>query len=672
MRRLNNIRRSHFAAIVAAALLCLALALPGTAAAAAGSIGAAPSAGTAAAGTTPVFSDISGLWDAAQVTQLAALHIIEGEPGGLFAPLQPVTRAQWAALLQRTFALALPDPTAAVFLDVPAGFWAAPSILAVQRMGWMQGVGNDMFMPAYPTTRAQAVVALTRALGLKPGPLPAFRDAATIPTWAQPSIGAAVSAGLIDGYPDGTFRPDAPLDRAQAAHLLALVYARLHPPAPPPPPSPPAAPQGLYLTSYLNHVDVVWKAVYGASSYTVQRRQGDGPWQDVGSTTDLVWGDYHAQPTVAYDYRVSAVGTNGLTSVPSAPVSEAALTPTETSWVSSFGFSVATATGTAGAVTSGPGTSFGLGGLKIDALPLLPHTETDAPPALLLSDDPETVHTPSVMYEASVSGTVLTYFDHINATGAPARFALLLQNPGPQPLAYTVENGMETTAGGPKSQGEQISAALLGNPQPGASGTLPAGQTISLDPSSPVLGAYGAILGFYELRLDGTGRVAFALAPAGQNPAQLYSQGKLELAATGDGAGRGSFPDATRTIELTPSATQPQAFLLADGRQDPYVTGTDATSGQAVTDQGNFGVVYHIEGSPSVPTALVAVPVGGGYLGALATGGQVVAAPHSVLPTDGSTGFLFAEWSPGGRNQTDWTPPGGSYLPLLLISIPLG
>lgn len=65
----------------------------------------------------------------------------------------------------------------------------------------------------------------TRALTvshLQPGLVapPPFRDAAAIPAWAQAGAEYAARAGLIAGFPDGTFRPNARMTRAQMAEVL--------------------------------------------------------------------------------------------------------------------------------------------------------------------------------------------------------------------------------------------------------------------------------------------------------------------------------------------------------------------------------------------------------------------------------------------------------------------
>jgi hypothetical protein len=265
---------------------------------------------------------------------------------------------------------------------------------------------------------------------------------------------------------------------------------------------------------------------------------------------------------------------------------------------------------------------------------------------------------------------VRIFHDHINGSGAPARVSGRLCNYGARPVACAVRSRIVDASGGPKVQGEAVSARMLGARWPGASGWLWPAQGVVLDPGAGDLPAGGAVVGDCELSLSGPIHVAAAAVSAGQNALSEYIAHRLPPTPGGPGAGRGTLGSATRVLTLEPSAGEPQMLLLGDGRQDPHRAGFDELTGGQVNDNGNHGVLYHIQGTPSVPTALVGLPVGGGYYGALDSGGRVVAAPGYVQ--SGGLGFLIASWQPGRLNQVEWTPPTGSYLPLELIGIPLG
>ena len=177
----------------------------------------------------PVYPDVAGSWEEGPVLALAALGAVGGYPDGTFRPAQAVSRAEFAALLQRGLHLA-PGSAAALsgFPDAAAvPSWAAPALAAAAGAGLLQGGAGGALDPGGDLSRAEAAVIAARALGLGAGKAPAFQDAAAIPSWAAGAVAAAVQDGLLQGYPDGTFRPLQPVTRAEAAALL-LRLLRAH------------------------------------------------------------------------------------------------------------------------------------------------------------------------------------------------------------------------------------------------------------------------------------------------------------------------------------------------------------------------------------------------------------------------------------------------------------
>jgi hypothetical protein len=178
---------------------------------------------------TAAFTDVpASYWAYAAVAALTARGIVGGFPDGTFRPDAPVTRAQFVKMLVLATGLT-PTGGALPFADVPAGAWYAPYVAAAVRAGIVQGLTPETFGPDLPVTREQLALLLARALRLQGSAALTFRDAAAIDAWAAPGVQAAVAAGLLDGFPDGTFRPLAAATRAQAAKVLALVVNRQAP-----------------------------------------------------------------------------------------------------------------------------------------------------------------------------------------------------------------------------------------------------------------------------------------------------------------------------------------------------------------------------------------------------------------------------------------------------------
>ncbi|MFS0723593.1 S-layer homology domain-containing protein [Paenibacillus sp. 1P07SE] len=115
------------------------------------------------------------------------------------------------------------DPVEPSLLSDIAGHWAEADILTGLQAGYVKGYEDGSFQPARPVTRAEFVVMLMNAL--QPGgqslALPDFRDVEAIRDWAVPAVSLVVQSGLVQGYEDGSFRPDARLTRAQLAVILA-------------------------------------------------------------------------------------------------------------------------------------------------------------------------------------------------------------------------------------------------------------------------------------------------------------------------------------------------------------------------------------------------------------------------------------------------------------------
>ncbi len=155
---------------------------------------------------------------------LAAMRILQGFPDGTLRPDAPLTRAECVKMLDLTLGLH-PATAAPAFTDVPAGGWYAGYVAAAVQAGIVRGVSPTRFAPGAAVTREQLAVLLTRALGLRGGRGLPFVDAADIDAWAVGGVQAAVAAGYLQGFPDGTVQPAGPTTRGQAAQVLARVLA---------------------------------------------------------------------------------------------------------------------------------------------------------------------------------------------------------------------------------------------------------------------------------------------------------------------------------------------------------------------------------------------------------------------------------------------------------------
>ena len=115
-----------------------------------------------------------------------------------------------------------PDDDGSEYCDVADGYVHQRSIQEVSDAGIASGFANGSFQPGDDVSRAQLAAFIQRAFDLDPGDGDdGFRD--TDGNVHQAAIAAAVKAGIVTGYPDGTYRPDADVSRAQLATFIARV-----------------------------------------------------------------------------------------------------------------------------------------------------------------------------------------------------------------------------------------------------------------------------------------------------------------------------------------------------------------------------------------------------------------------------------------------------------------
>ncbi|GLX71530.1 endo-1,4-beta-xylanase [Paenibacillus glycanilyticus] len=175
------------------------------------------------------FSDIASHWAKAAIERLASRWIATGLTETKFAPDQNVTRAEFAALLVRALGMKEANASAS-FTDIGENDWYRSYAEAAADNGVLLGNGAGQFVPNQAMTREEMAVSIIRAYHLSEGEtrgngasVSMFSDQSAEAPWARASIQEAVSLGLLQGYPDHTFRPKETLSRAEAAVALTKL-----------------------------------------------------------------------------------------------------------------------------------------------------------------------------------------------------------------------------------------------------------------------------------------------------------------------------------------------------------------------------------------------------------------------------------------------------------------
>jgi hypothetical protein len=181
------------------------------------------------------------------LTEAYARELLFGCDDRRACPADPVTRAQFAALLARVIH---PRPGPDAFSD-DDGNWAESEINALAAAGIMRGCdppANTKACPDALVTRAEVAALVRRALHLPDGP-DAFTDDDGI--WAEPDINALAAAGVTKGCKEGLYCPDRTMLREEAATFIVRIddlAGRLAPQSqlpqwPPSGPAPPVPPE---------------------------------------------------------------------------------------------------------------------------------------------------------------------------------------------------------------------------------------------------------------------------------------------------------------------------------------------------------------------------------------------------------------------------------------------
>ena len=169
------------------------------------------------------FADVPANSYYADAVSWAAKNGITGGIGnGLFGPNQPCTRAQIVTFLWR--AAGSPEPKAmSSFADVSTDAYYAKAVAWAVENGITTGTGDGKFSPDATCTRAQSVTFLFRAIGKLVDSKAEFSDVLTDSYYAN-AVAWAVENGVTNGIGDGLFGPDNSCTRAQIVTFLFRAY----------------------------------------------------------------------------------------------------------------------------------------------------------------------------------------------------------------------------------------------------------------------------------------------------------------------------------------------------------------------------------------------------------------------------------------------------------------
>lgn len=183
---------------------------------------------------TVSFTDLpTSHWAYRYIADMVNRKVIDGYPDKKFRPNNTISRAEFAKIMVTASGIQAKKVNYSSFSDVPVTNWASPFVEAVKdyMTGYRTANGQYIFNPNAPALREDIAVALVKLKGYDVNRLPdhstiqaMFKDYAGISESAKDYVALAVENGLVSGFHDETFRPQATVTRAEATVMLWRAY----------------------------------------------------------------------------------------------------------------------------------------------------------------------------------------------------------------------------------------------------------------------------------------------------------------------------------------------------------------------------------------------------------------------------------------------------------------
>lgn len=180
------------------------------------------------------FSDLGNYaWAEEGINYLYEKGVVSGDGAGKFNPADSVTREQFIKMLAVMFDFETGKGNTD-FCDVDNDAWYAEYVYAAVNSGIVSGYPDGSFGIGKNISRQDIAVIITRALKWAEKELTArnekkeFADDGSISEYARESVAYMQTAGIINGFEDGTFAPEKGASRAEAARILFLIYNEIN------------------------------------------------------------------------------------------------------------------------------------------------------------------------------------------------------------------------------------------------------------------------------------------------------------------------------------------------------------------------------------------------------------------------------------------------------------
>lgn len=169
--------------------------------------------------------DISGHWAEDVITKWIEKGLASGYSDGTFRANASISRAEFMKLVNNAFKLT--QEAEIDYTDVTEGKWYVNTIKIAKAAGYINGYQDGTVRPDAPITREEAATIITKItnLSLNEKAIEGFKDKDQI-KWSKGYIGAVTTAKYMVGFPDGTFKPLNNITRGEAIYALNNIISK--------------------------------------------------------------------------------------------------------------------------------------------------------------------------------------------------------------------------------------------------------------------------------------------------------------------------------------------------------------------------------------------------------------------------------------------------------------
>lgn len=175
-------------------------------------------------------SDISGHWAKNQVGTWVKKGMISGFPDETFRPNNPITRAEFMALVNRAYGFS--EKAAINFSDVSESDWFYDDVAKAVAAGYIVGYGDGTAGAGNNISRQEAAAVIYRLMKLpeysNKDAIAKFSDYGSISAWSREAVNSVVAEGYMVGNPNGTFGPANNITRAETVVTLSRATGEIY------------------------------------------------------------------------------------------------------------------------------------------------------------------------------------------------------------------------------------------------------------------------------------------------------------------------------------------------------------------------------------------------------------------------------------------------------------